>query len=476
MPPPPREPARRPTRARGTGSITADRNGFRAAITLRMGGEQRTYRQRFGTYEDAEEWLNALVEQSLGSRALPRVQTEIPTLDAWMRTWVETHWESWAHKTRTGYNTSARIWIIPVLGNIRLDNLDRRDYQRFTRHLATGTGIRRFNPSDPDSDRKPISYDSQMTHWRCLRAAMNAAVSAGVISAHRLRSEDSPRRPATQVSRRGRDRAMSDEDLRSVMRTLESDQWQCTPENHVLGRCRAMWLLRLTLAVRQGEALAARWERTILTGREPHMVLDSHAQSRPWLHGCQWEGEPEVGLARLNADGVETYACGFKMGRDCARYETAVSDGGVAVRTRVYTRSDGGMFEIPGLKSREPDSSRTLALSSTPVDALTAHRSASGNTRYVFGLGAGMSTPERDTRAWKMLLSDSSVATHYRIHDVRHTSLTIIAAHTSLRDAQEIAGHAQASTTALYLHSSPARTRAGIDAASDYLATIRDPR
>lgn len=445
-------------RARGTGTISADRGGFRASITIspQWGGASPEYRHRFATREEAEEWLDRLIRESRGGRFLPTQEEDIPTVRAWLSRWLGAQWAQLNYKTRTAYESSARVWIVPCLGDIRLDHLDRPDFRRFRDYLRTQPASRTTRHG------QTLAYESQMSHWRILGVAMNAAVAEGVISSHRMMSQDAPRRPATERVTSVRERAMSDADLRAVIHTLHGPRWVCTVENHSAGRCGAMYELRLGLGYRQGEALSMRWENVILTGRDPRLVLDTHALRVSWMHGCTWADGDDADQGRpREIDGQITYACGRRFGRDCRQ----MVEGAI-----VSTRRGGGMVEIQGLKSHDPGSSRILALSQSQTTLLRAHRAAQAapGARFVFGTGASMLSPDADTASFAVLLADAGVP-HYRIHDLRHTSVTQIAARTSLADAAAVAGHSSLTTTARYVHPDARRSRAGVQAVSDFL-------
>jgi integrase len=126
---------RRPrNRANREGSIFPYRNGYAAYVWVTTPAGNRARKYVYGkTREDVHEKWVAL--QAKAAKA--PVPTTIPTLAQYLTRWlsdvVEPNLEP---ATYAYYETMARLYIIPALGNKRLDRLQSRDVQAWLNKLA----------------------------------------------------------------------------------------------------------------------------------------------------------------------------------------------------------------------------------------------------------------------------------------------------------------------------------------------------
>lgn len=439
MPPRSRAPRRDP-RAPGTGGISADRGAWRARIRVptRDGGYE-VLRQRFAEYHEAVEWLDAIVAERLGSGVLPdrSVLDEVPT------------WEDYAtgliprRRSRDGRAISpktARIYadatsrMAEQIGTVRLDHLRRRDTQRLVAWLNTPAAGRRG---------RVLSWESQHIHWRWLRTTLTAAVRDGLIARSPLHPEDAPVRATTARRVQARERAIPDGHLAAILDTLAQPAWECSAQNHAASRCRALWLLRLALGVRQGEALALHVGDVERAGAAGVLRLRRHLERVPWVHGCATE------------------PCGRRTADRCP------------ART-----GGGGLAALDGLKGNR-DGERALHLDTALMDALRAHidalpaRVAGGPLFPRDGL-SGYISPEWDRATWGALLHEAcGEGVHYRVHDLRHTVLTYTALTHGVTAATVLAGHSDVRVTqASYVHPDATATAAAVASSTDRLAAL----
>jgi integrase len=129
----------------------------------------------------------------------------------------------------------------------------------------------------------------------------------------------------------------------------------------------------------------------------------------------------------------------------------------VQVRTSLaYIRKKGLTLGEPKSKS----SKRDIVLTQFAVDALKNHLEYYPNTSgYVFATGNNTPfSPRNVLRHFKSKLSEAGLPQEVRLHDLRHSVISWLLASSkiSIKDAQALAGHAQASTTiGIYAHLLP---------------------
>jgi len=184
----------------------------------------------------------------------------------------------------------------------------------------------------------------------------------------------------------------------------------------------ARWLVGAVLGLRQGEVLGLRWDD--LDPVASALIVARQLQRQVWRHGC---GVPP---------------CGRRRGTDCPQ------------------RHGGGLI------TSEPKSDagrRTVALSSTLLTAITAHRRAQAAERlaaeywedggWIFPDEHGRPMdPQLDYRAWRRLCADAGVPVR-RLHDLRHTAATLLLeAEVDLKSAGQVLGHTTVAQTAAYTH------------------------
>jgi integrase len=119
-----------------------------------------------------------------------------------------------------------------------------------------------------------------------------------------------------------------------------------------------------------------------------------------------------------------------------------------------------------GLVLGEPKSEkskRELALPDFTVTVLREHlKKYPNNSGFVFATSNNTPfSPRNILRHFKQKLEEADLPESTRIHDLRHSFISwLLASGTSIRDIQEIAGHAQVSTTlSIYSHVLPGYNR-----------------
>lgn len=283
------------------------------------------------------------------------------TVKVWLTHWIDNVAPLTVNdNTMVGYGVAVRKHLIPGLGAHRLDRLMPEHIEIFyTKMQANGS--------------KPAT--AHQVH-RTFRTALNEAVRRGHLGKNPVQLAKPPKSGDYEVE---------PYTVKEVQRLLEAAGRQ---------RNSARWAVALALGLRQGEALALKWEDVDLDGG---FLMVRRSRHRPqYAHGC-------------------TEPCSRKAGycpeRRRTNPETSV------------TKSRAGR--------------RAVGLPTQLSDLLRAHRKAQGEERlavgerweeedWVFPDEHGRSpSHRRDWAEWKALLVAAKVRDG-RLHDARHTAATVL--------------------------------------------------
>ncbi|MER6216433.1 site-specific integrase [Streptomyces sp. NPDC001674] len=283
------------------------------------------------------------------------------TVKAWLTHWLENVAPLGVNdNTMVGYGVAVRKHLIPGLGAHRLDRLTPEHIEIFySKMQANGS--------------KPAT--AHQVH-RTFRTALNEAVRRGHLGKNPVQLAKAPKTG-----------------------DYEAEPYTVTEVQQLLNaagqqRNSARWAVALALGLRQGEALALKWEDVDLDGG---FLVVRRSRHRPqYAHGC-------------------TDPCGRKAGYCLER-----------------RRSNP---ETSTTKSRA--GRRAVGLPTQLVDLLRVHREAQAAEREVAGrdwVENGLVFPDecgrspshrRDWSEWKALLKVANVRDG-RLHDARHTAATVL--------------------------------------------------
>ncbi len=318
------------------------------------------------------------------------------TLELWLR-----HWLSGVHRTRTSqtynrYEWAVRLYLIPVLGEQRLDQLTSTLIERALSGLARSRKIGPFPASD--STRRGV--------LNVLTTALNQAVKQ-----NRLR-----RNPCTGV----------------CVATVEPAEIDPLDQGEIAAvvaavrtrRNGARWLVGLTLGLRQSEALGLHWSDIDLDNQ----ILNVRTQLArlSWAHGC-----PDPGF------------CG-PAGK-CPQRTRRQRQIGLKTRaSRRVWHLDEPLVQV--LKAhRRTQTEERLRAGSMWID-----------NNLVFATQTGTPLEQRnDLRDWQAVLKEAGLSPA-RIHDLRHTSATMmLVGGVPTRVVMELMGWTTQSMTNRYQHVVP---------------------
>lgn len=163
-----------------------------------------------------------------------------PTVGEWVPYWLN---EIAARKVRPstleGYQTYVDCYIVPLLGDKRLDRLTPEHISKAWEHLLT---IGRPGVDNP----RPLSSTSAHQAHRILSRALKVAYQRGHVSKNVATMLDAPQPNSAEVV------PLTKEDAKRLMETVRGR------------RNAARWTVALSLGLRQGEALGLRWENVDL--------------------------------------------------------------------------------------------------------------------------------------------------------------------------------------------------------------------
>lgn len=387
----------------GDGAVyQTDDGGWRGSVDL---GRDATTGRRVRKYvrgKTKAEAVRKIAELRDRHRAgdLTAAKRRSLTLAEWLEQWL-----AGPAKLRLGedmqrrYAQICRDHIVPTLGGWPIDRLTPEAVEQLYSALAA----------------KGHSPRSVVFVHRILGRAMKVANQRGYVSRNvvRLVELETPR------GRKGV--ALKAEEARRVLAT--SATW----------RDHARWVVALGLGARQSEALGMRWSDLDLD--EGLWRVGGQLRHRPWRHGC----------------GAEP--CGRRADH-CPRRE----GGGFYLKPTAKTEAGNRLvplapFVVEALREhgRRQEAERSLAWDawSEPIPGLV----------FTTALGAPVGH-RTDHSRWRRLLAESGVR-QVRLHDARHTTITLLARGGVPRDIIAlVVGHDDpAFTERIYTHIDTATAR-----------------
>jgi integrase len=342
-------------RGQGEGSIYQRKSDGKwvAAVTLPGGGRKYAY----GDSQDEAIAKRDKIKRDMAVGVLP----DNATVSEWMDHYFDVILPTKDRHASTidrnrGYS---EIWIKPLLGSIKLQDLQ-VDHVRLM--------IRRMQQATSKRTGEPLSARTIIKARAVLQAALTQAERDGRVVRNVAKFADPPKLRAEPS-----------------LPKLTTDQARKVIDSSTDCRERARLAVALMAGLRQGEALALRWE---------HVILDPNGKG----------GIVEV--------------------RESA---TRVRGQGMAVGTPKTLRSV-----------------RDVDLSPAAAQMLLAWRQESGGTGYVFGHKIkGVDEVEdsrRDYELWRVALRRAGVP-HVRLHDARGTAESHMASVVPPWVAAEMMGH-----------------------------------
>jgi integrase len=357
-------------RANGEGTIYRRRDGRWAATVSLDNGRRKTYYGK--TRREAAAKLHAAIDKRRSGLPLA---SERQTTGAFLTSWLEAIRPRVRESTYRGYECKVRVQLLPALGHIPLARLTPQAVEAaLAQRIAAGLAPR-------------TAY-----HLRAiLRAALSDAMRWGLVGRNVAALVEAPRVPQSDVPPLGIDEA------RRVLDAMRGD------------RLEALYSVALAMGLRQGEALALRWD------------------------------DVDFDAATLTVSGSLVRA------------------------------ASGGLVRSETKTAR---SRRTLAMPDAVTAALRAHRARQLQERLTAGnlwhdTGLVFTRPDgrplygaNVTRAFQQRLAAAGLR-RLRFHDLRHACATLLLAQgVGPRVVMDVLGHSNISLTMnLYAHVLPESRR-----------------
>ena len=349
-----------------------------------------------------------------------------PTVEQWLTTYLDTiAVQKLAPRSHDDYWSKARNWIIPNIGQHRLDrlhpeHLDAMYAQMFKAKLAPSHVLK--------------------VH-RILSRALKIAVRRGKVGQNVANLVDAP--SVVHVEQDSLDM----NEAKKVLATAEGQ------------RNGARWSVALACGLRQGEAIGLRWEYVNLDSGDVRVWWQ--LQRNRWQHGCD---DPHSCGARLHRRPCPKTCTRHRKPKNCVRHEKGhpqpCPSGCVGHAIRCEQRTGGGLvFRKPKGKDK-----RTVTLPAPLIAVLREHRTQQDQERQAAGElwtehdlvfcqpNGHPIDPRHDWEEWGKLLKLAGVR-YVRVHDGRHTAGTLLAEQgVHVLTIQQILGHTDVRTTQGYIH------------------------
>ena len=220
-------------RPNGEGGIRQRKDGlYEARITLPNG-------KRRSIYGKTREEVAAAMADAISSRnkGLPVAVDGKQTVKTYLEGWLEAIQGTVRPKTYQGYESYARVHIVPVIGGIRVAKLTPQQLQAlYSKKLKEG-----------------LSPTTVRAIHATIHRAMEQAARWGVVARNVADLVDAPRR------------------ARQEMKVLTSKQARALLEAAQGDRLEALYVLALSTGMRQGELLGLRWGDVDLDAARLHV-------------------------------------------------------------------------------------------------------------------------------------------------------------------------------------------------------------
>jgi len=318
--------------------------------------------------------------------------TSSPTLEQWTTQWLQRiAAPRLKPNTLAAYRGSVTRYIVPSIGNVRLDQL-------------TPQHVRRMH----DYARQGRSSTTALQAHRVLAKALTDAEREGRVTRNVATLVDAPAK-AHAV----RD-ALDADQARTLLMSTAGDPLHA-----------AMWSVALLGGLRQGERLGLTRDAVDLDAGI--ITVSWQLQRLAWSHGCGG-------------------TCGKKRGGNCPSRKVDIPDGQEAHQIH------GGLWH---LRPKSRAGWRQVPIAPLLHEVLTRYLDdhQPGDRGLIFTRPDGHPIPPRDdTAAWDKSLRDAGLP-DVVLHSARHTTATLL--HALGADEQtrmQILGHSSATVTAGYTH------------------------
>lgn len=388
-------------RGKGEGSIFYDDNRGLWTAIMELPPDPSTGNRRRKTIRRKDKG-DLLAERSrllLSLETAGDLTTTSPTLNAWMKTWLDKiAFDQVKPRTLTGYRSYASTYILPSIGRYRLDQL-------------TPSHVRRVHEGIIEQG---LSSTTALQAHRILAKCLTDAMREGRVTRNVATLVAAPRKAV--APQKALTAAQAATLLRHVSRDLAG----------------AKWAMALLTGIRQGERLGTTVEHIDI---EAGIITVAWALTRiAFHHGCD-PAEP----------------CGRKRGGNCPQRTVDIPAG-------MEARQLSGGLWLMRPKSRA--GWREVPMAPVLHEIMRRYIEHHGPDDLVFTRPDGRPIdPSDDYAEWIALLDELGLP-RVKLHSARHTAATLLH-ELGVPDQTRMAilGHSSATVTAGYTRISDAQSR-----------------
>jgi integrase len=395
---------RRTRRKAGRSSILRDEQGrWQGFVSMGRRPDGRRDRRHVRGRTRAQVVVKVRELERQRDAGLPLASGRVPAVGEWVTFWLD-HIAVRRLRPRTweGYWSRARAWIIPCLGECRLDRLSPVRVEGFYSLMV----------------EHGLAPSSVLLAHHVLSGALQAAVRRGLAVVNVCRLVDKPRRTVDEVE------PLSVAEVRRVLEVAEDR------------RNGVRWTLALSLGLRQGEALGLLWRHVDLEAGTLRVAWQ--LQQLRWRHGCH---DP----SRCGLDHRPMARASQCPKRHGGGYHLLPPKSAKSRRTIILP--EPLVAELAEHRRRQLAERLALGERWRGWDA--------GELVVARPYGRPV-PPHQDHLEWKQLLAAAGVR-DVGVHVARHTAATLLLRQgVPVRVVMDILGHTQLSqTVATYQHTPP---------------------
>ncbi|MBB5329995.1 tyrosine-type recombinase/integrase [Tunturiibacter gelidoferens] len=371
----------------------ADGKGWIGAVMLGhdpSGKAIRVFFKRQRRDEVVEAIKDAVKNISLGTSSNSKRLTVSQHIARWLDVQVKPNKSPNSYR---GYEQTSRMYIVPMLGAMQLDQLNVPTIQEWMKKMSELSPTKRHAQSGHGREKPTIERLSPTSIKRAhatLRTALSTAVKWGLISTNPARGATPPKQIKYDAS------PLTAQEAIDYMKTRVGDRYEATA------------VLALGVGLRKGEVIALKWDENVTWLNEEHTAAQLNVtQSR----------------SRVKGEGVKLLD--------------------------VKTKSSRRKIALPSFCVAALERRRVIQ----EQERLNAGKKWQ-DTGFVFTSRDGAAVaPERINTDHDEALRVAKIR-HVRFHDLRHTAATLLHANgVNLSMIQEMLGHSSAQITAeFYAH------------------------
>ncbi|ADL71002.1 tyrosine integrase [Mycobacterium phage Enceladus] len=267
-------------RLRGDGGLTYDKSrGLYIGIVWVVGPDGKRRQKRVSSRKESEALrkLNKLRADVLAGK-IATTPGKVKTVGEWLDYWLTVKKSECRPSTYESYEGSARLYLKPHLGHIRLDKLTTPQVRDMLTKVRDGGGNTKASTRNPQKA------------YQALNNAMKLAVDEGVLD----RNPVAPiKKPGHVKQQRGAFETSAAVHLLKTAAALDDE------DNPKRPKLASHWAAAFMTGARQAELLGLEWDRVDFD----RGVLDIswQLQRLKYAHGCglNSDGEPKCGRQRV---------------------------------------------------------------------------------------------------------------------------------------------------------------------------------